>query len=211
MIHLLPGFLACILALITFRKLDVFSRLIAVQVCLACIVEFVGWQLRISAQRNTWLYNAYMPLEFTLLFLATMLQFKGWTRFWLAKIIVLYWVCWIAELYLFSFHSFAVRTYVLGAIILLVNYFFVVYKSAWSPHPLLSQSRFWFSIGVILFFGCNIPFFSMYDYIIANSTMQQMRLLSNLMIVFSYFRYLCTSVGFIIVFREARKMAVNPY
>ncbi|MFA6150153.1 MAG: hypothetical protein WC716_02455 [Chitinophagaceae bacterium] len=202
MLHLFSEFITCLLAILIFRKLDAFSRLIAVQVCIAFLVEFLGWQMRLHLQRNTWLYNCYMPVEFSLLFIATRQHFKSRILAWLLVLLVFYWSCWCAEIYYQSIHVFAVKTYVIGALILLVSYFFVLYKSAWNRMSLFKQSQFWFAIGVILFFGCNIPFFSMYDYIVENSTDYQMDLLTNLMMVFTHFRYLCTAIGFILVFLE---------
>lgn len=202
MLHLFSEFITCLLAILAFRKLDTFSRLIAIQVCIAFLVEFIGWQMRLRQQRNTWLYNCYMPVEFSLLFIATDLHFKNGLKSWYPALLFIYWLCWSSEVYFQSIHVFAVKSYVTGALLLLVSYFFVLYKSAWNRISLFRQSQFWFAIGVILFFGCNIPFFSMYDYIVENSNKNQMVLLSNLMKVFSHFRYFCTAIGFIIVFLE---------
>lgn len=202
MLHLLSEFITCLLAILTFRKLDFFSRMIALQVFIAFIFELIGLQMRQKHQTNVWLYNCYMPLEFSLLLIGPRLHFKQKIYIWLPIILVFYWVCWSVETYFQTMHVFAVKSYVIGALILLISYFFVLYKSAWNRKSLFRQSQFWFAIGVILFFGCNIPFFSMYDYIVENSTSYQMDLLTKLMMVFTHFRYLCTSIGFVMVFQE---------
>ena len=209
MIHFFSEFVACLLAVLTFSKLDTFSRIIALQVCIAFVVEFAGWQMTQSEQKNGWLYNLYMPIEFSLLFLATSLFYKSRIRYGMIILLIFYWLFWTVEIFNNSIENFAVKTYVIGAFILVIGYFFVLNKSTRSRSSLLSQRNFWFAIGIILFFFCIIPLFSMYDYIVVNSNKFQMYLLSNLMKVFYHFRYLCTAIGFIIVFREVKKKQKN--
>lgn len=206
MLHLIPEFITFVLAILTFKNLDAFSRLIAIQVIIAFLVEFAGWQMRIHQITNVWLYNLYMPIEVSLLLGAASLHFSKKVKLSLLIVFIFYWTCWTIEIYKFSLTNFVVRTYVIGAMILLINYFFVLYKSAWNRKSILAQSGFWFSIATILFFGCNIPFFSMHNYIVENSLSYQMDLLTNLMIVFSHFRYLCLAVGFLVIFLETQRM-----
>ncbi|HTN16890.1 MAG TPA: hypothetical protein VL092_04355 [Chitinophagaceae bacterium] len=207
--HIVAGFIASLFAILTFKKLDTFSRLIAMQVFISCLVELTGWQFRIHGHTNTWLYNCYMPVEFTLLFAATSLHFRKSLYPRMIATLILYWVSWGFEIWYYGISTFAVHTYVIGAIILMVCYFFVLYKSAWSRNSLFNQSLFWFSIGVLLFFGCSIPYLSMYDYIVEHSSRYQLELLTGLMKLLAQFRYLCTAIAFIVVFREVRRINIK--
>jgi hypothetical protein len=207
--HLITGLIAGLFALLTFRKLDTFSRLIAVQVFISCLVELAGWQFRLHGQKNIWLYNCYMLVEFTLLFVATSLHFRKSLHPRMIATLILYWSCWSFEIWYNRISTFAVHTYVIGAIILMVCYFIVLYKSAWSRNSLFNQSLFWFAIGVLLFFGCSIPYLSMYDYIAENSSRHQLELLANLMKLLAQFRYLCTVIAFIVVFREVKRINIK--
>lgn len=196
--------IASCVGIYTFTRLDYFSKLIAVQVFIALIVELIGLQILKQKPSNVWLYNYYMLAEFSLLIIAaglksTIVSLKS------IILLLLFFLCWGLEIYWNSIEIFAVNTYVLGATILLVSFSIVLYRSVQNRDPLFGQSKFWFAIGIILFYGCNIPFFAMHDYIKNYSNPAQINLLTFLMVIFVHIRYLCMAIGFLIVFREVKK------
>lgn len=197
--------LACGVGIYTFTKLDCFSKLIAFQVFIAFLIELIGLQIRIQHTSNVWLYNLYMLAEFSLLIIAAGLKSTKVSRKSIILLLI-FCVCWGVEIYWNSIEIFAVNTYVLGATILLVSFSVVLYRSVQNRDPLFRQSMFWFSIGIILFYGCNIPFFAMHNYIANYSNTVQMNLLTTLMIIFGHIRYLCMAIGFIAFSQEVKKM-----
>lgn len=203
-INLLSEAFAFCVGAYTFTKLDLFSKLIAIQVFVAFLIELVGLQIRAQNSSNVWIYNCFMLVEFSILFIASSITL-GKISFISLLILSLYWICWGVEIYINAIGNFAIRTYVIGAITLLISFSIVLYKSVQNRDSLLFQSRFWFSIGIILFFGCNIPFFSMHSYIRNTSNIAQVKMLINLMSFFAHIRYICMAIGFVIVFREVNK------
>ncbi len=200
MIPLVCEGLAVISMLSVKRPSDKALRLLGLQCVIAFMVEITGVIMRQNHYPNVWLFNIYLPIDFILLLGAAHFSFQnGNLTIYLKTTLVLLCIIWISEIVVKSLNIFAVITFLFEALSITIAFLAVLYATALTHlGPFTKQPLFWISIGLITFYGCNVPYFLMLGTINKVCSQPQLALLYWVFICLSSFRYCCTSIGFIL-------------
>lgn len=181
-------------------------KLIYLQVALVTLVEIAGYYIKKEASTNAWIFNLYLPLDCGILLLAAYgflkERFKPAGFFIAYSIYSIIWTVGIAN----SSKSFAFASMIADATILVVAYLMVLYYSAMSYHGnIMKLPIFWICLGIILYYGCAIPFFSMYQFLTSLSKDDKHKMYFILQVL-NNIRYIFTTLSFILLRRQVNQV-----
>lgn len=154
---------SCTIGVVKARCLPLPYQLLLVQLITAFIIEVSS---RYFIKNNMGLYNVYIVQEVTWLTLAG--------RLWLQRLlfrkllIVGLLIClliWVVNMRAINpISTFANKAFLSNCVLLTALYTGIMLQAAGRGSRLLGGALFWVCLAHILYFGCVIPFFSMYDY-----------------------------------------------
>ncbi|MBS1582827.1 MAG: hypothetical protein JST66_11560 [Bacteroidetes bacterium] len=148
--------------------------LVRLQLVLACLAETIAFVLYERGEFNRFVYNAYVLLEFIVLFCfavqaigprAKLLLMIGGT--------VGYTVLWVRGSYPQGYDptAFSTGTFIAGAFILFLCHTRLLFMLALrSEQPLAGDPRFWYLLSIVLYFGCIIPNAGLMTYLEAHES-----------------------------------------
>jgi hypothetical protein len=190
--------------------LDAPTRIIALQVLIAFGVNIIGYILRLRKINNIPLYNLYLLFDYGLLLMAASKFLKDYVPkkyFSIAFAIII--MIWLYEIFREGSTTFVQGAYIVGSFLILISYLIVFYFTVMKhSQSLIRLPFFWISTAIILFYACNIPNFSMIQYLVYctkdNSFVSGLILdsLNNI-------RYGFISIGFLIYLNNRTK-SLNP-
>ncbi len=199
----LPGkIFAIIIGFIYLRKLPLAYRLILLQVVLAISAELYGRQLAKYSVHNAWVFNIYNLSDLILTgTVAGLLLGKvkyASIAYYLVAIMCIF---WSIEVYVYGIHHLASLFFTGSCIVLALLYIWLLYSKLLFTKKILKEPVFWLSISVILYFGCCLPYFGLYNYLIAHEYVIAKKLM-NINRVLNFLRYPLIGVCFIIAAKK---------
>jgi hypothetical protein len=204
-------FIAVLIAIFYFKILDAPTRIIALQVLIAFGVNIIGYILRLKKINNIPIYNVYLLFDYGLLLLAASKFLKDcvskrYSTISFGIIIVI----WLFEIIRKEPANFVQGTYIVGSFLILIAYLLVFYFAVMKhSQPLWRLPSFWISTAIILFYACNIPNFSMIQYL-AYCTKENSFLSGLILDSLNNIRYGFISIGFLIHLYNRTK-SLNPH
>ena len=198
--------IAFILSIIFFKKLSFFLKIVAFQVSIATSMDVLGFYLKEFYVSNVPVYNIYLLFDCAILLYAVYYHLKPKINSMLVlSVFGIYVLTWCFFMLKNGIHLFSIETYIFDSLILLVFYMTLFYYTMINyKGSLLQLPEFWVCLGIILFYGCNIPYFSMVPYLRKNCTKEENRMIFNLIRVLVSLRYLLIATSFLLFYRQNR-------
>jgi len=209
-IDLCGPFVALIIGLIFFKKLDFPFRLLFAQIVIAIAIEFIGYEIKkqLPGKHNAWLYNLYIPIDCGLLIWAAYAFIKEKVKIKSGYFVLSYlgFICiWLYGLIQSGINAFAFIAVSIDGIVVLTAYLFVLYYSIISnAQKLIKLPVFWACIGLILYYGCSIPFFATHRYLETVLTNAENQKLFYILFILNYIRYFLTALAFFLHYKQSK-------
>lgn len=151
-----------------------------------------------SSMNNQWIFYIQIPLELLLLTIAACYFLKDKFIRYLSMILyaffLLVFLIQLSHLKPRQFINYAV---VAAGINVIILYTFILYKKfksdplSWKKSPEVIAS-----IGLIIYFACNVPYFSLFNYLNTHAPLLSERLFHIVTDTLANIRYLCLAVAF---------------
>ena len=204
--------LAIIAGILAFNYFNGFWKLLFIQVLLYVLTIKIVYEITPGLQTNSnhWFYNGYLIIEVGLLCIAPLFYFKDKAA---KRSIILsyifYLLTFVAQLYFGGLERFANYAFAAAGLVLSVIYgsiLFLEFRSGikWQSSPLI-----WMSAGLILFFACNIPYFSLFNYLNKYYLTESRFLFNFITDVLANIRYLLLAFSFFLL-RRNYLLSQNP-
>ena len=122
---------------------------------------------------------------------------------------IFYLLTFMAQLYFNGFQTFANYAFAAAGLILSIIYGSILFlefrtKQKWQSSPVI-----WMSAGLVLFFACNIPYFSLFNYLNKYYLPESRFLFNFITDVLANIRYLLLAVSFYLL-RRNFLLSQNP-
>lgn len=194
------------------RTLTPFYRIIVLSVLLgfAALIGGIVLQLAASGAGNQWLFNFYIPAETAVLLYAGSLVFRSsGAKAVLCIAFALFFATWGWQVAQTGIGVFANKAAMLESVFLVALYLFILYRhTILHDGPVYRSPVFWICCGIILFFGCNIPYIGVIHFLEQKKPVLNNRLY-NLIIVLQNVRYLFIGIAFIVYRKQFRNRPVT--
>ena len=192
----LPKIVAILFGLIYIRKLTIPYYLLFAQAVLGLICEGYGYYLGdILHQNNVWIFYFYVIVECWLIGIAGYLLLDNKL---LRKIFVLLLgICsaiWLYDLIVNGIKIMSNRFLVSYGIVIVLLYISALFQRAFTGGKLLKNPVLWNAIAFILYYGCTIPYFGLWNYLISNSITLADKLF-NILLILNFIRYLLNALS----------------
>jgi len=204
--------LAILFGLYYFKSLSIAFRLILFQVVLALICESFARYLLIRHSfhyNNLWIFNWYLLCEMWLAGLAgkSLISNKIIKRI-IPYLLIALTVLWAVNIYVEGMVNFANWCFIGSSIILVAIYIVVLFETAlFKSQNIFSQPAFWLSLSIVLFFGCDLPYFGLRNYLISHNLNSLELKLYIINSVLNFIRYPLIAISFIFCGQNASKNA----
>ncbi|NHA04255.1 hypothetical protein G7092_10635 [Mucilaginibacter sp. HC2] len=182
-------------------------RFFIVYLLVTCIVEILGIQCRkVWHTSNFMLYNIFVVVECTTIscffyYLYKQYQYKS---MWLIVWLIVFFVCYGAEMVTEKFNSFVFETTTLMSIVFVLaslNYYYLILKDE-QFRQLSNYAPFWWVNGVLFFYfgstACNIFF----DYFMEDKSLISGSVRYMIFNIIDIILYCCWSYSFICRYRQ---------
>lgn len=153
------------------RYLSTAYWLIVLQVAIAIFCDSYGKYLVYHNQYNTWLYNYYMLAELWLTGSAAVYFIKKKIlKQGVLFALLLVNMIWIIEVFHYGIIRFATNTFMSLCVVLIIIYTGVLFnRSIFTNKSIIKQPVFWLALSVILYFGCDLPYLGLNNYLVKMS------------------------------------------
>ncbi len=214
-------FLALLAGIIAFRSLNLFYRLIFLQVCLNVANYSIAYGITVynrlhgvhGTENNHWLFNSYTLLECTVLVLAGVVRLQNKTTPWFAG------GGYLAFLAVFfyqvsdaGFGVFANDAACFEGVLVVTIYLLILYRQFVDAGETKSgRSDTWLCLGMVLYFACIIPYLSMIYYLQRTNQALTMDLYNKIILGFENLRYLFITISFFLCWRARRSLIPVNY
>lgn len=200
---------AIICGLLVYKHADGFNRVLFIHLLSYSLLYALGYlvteyqQSRGEPLNNHWVFNLNILTETSLLTLAAFKYFeKGIKRRIVAgtffAFIVIYAIQILQKgIFVFSVLSFIVESLAMTAVYSLVLYDCLKERkiSTWR-NPV-----FWAVLGMLIYFACNLPYFSLFNYLNENH-IKLSKLLIHVTETLANVRYICVAIGFLVLYKN---------
>lgn len=192
-----------LIGVVYYKRLPKAFKLVLCQVILALICESLAKYLIVSHSyryNNLWIFNIYLLGEIWLNGIAGRMLINNKTikkviPFLLAGLTVL----WSINIYVESMASFANWCFIATSIVLIFIYFAVLFDLAlFKNQRIVNQPAFWLSLSILLFFGCDLPYFGLRNYLIGHQLNGIEHRLHTINTILSLIRYPLIAISFIL-------------
>ena len=207
-------FLAFSFAIICFTKLNTSYRIVALQSCIAFVVEAFGywWKLDINRGSNKWLFNLYMIFDCGLILLAAyyFLKPKIPIKFFAALFLVFI-VFWLnSAIQNKTIDKFTIEAYVIDSVFSLASFLYILYTYALNEKgDLISMPVLWLCLGLIINYGCSIPYFSTYSIQGKMCSKEEMEFLNKIPTILNNIRYPLVALSFVLFYFQSSSKVVS--
>jgi len=166
-------FIASGIGIYLFKRFNTFFKLHSILVIFALIVDLAATSLIAYQknhgldQNNGWLYNIYILIEGFLLIGAGFVYFKQkQNQYWFILFPLIYIGGFLTEIILKGYLQFANYSFLVEGILVILIYLLIMFYSI-SPDNSINKlsSEFWLSLGLLIYFACNAPYFGPLHYL----------------------------------------------
>jgi hypothetical protein len=161
---------------------------------------------------NQWLYNIEMLVEFSLLVLAIHYLFADKFVLYLSgSLYSLFLIVLFAQLKASGLSSFANYALAASGLTVTILYTLLLYrKFKTDPSSLKKSPEVIASIGLIIYFACNVPYFSLFNYLNVHYPDLSKKLFHMITDVLANVRYVCLAIAFWLVRKNGLAVNTNP-
>lgn len=173
-----------------YKKISAAYKLVVWHGAISLLAEIIGYVISSYKLHNTWVFNIYVLLDYTLMGYAALLLMNK-ARF----NSVLYYIWSILPFFLFwdiyehSIYSLCVNFITLFYLVISVVFFYImIVNTVFKPTAILKSPIFWLSISIVLYHGCTLPIWIIYKYAIdiKSSTSATFYTINNIINIFRY-------------------------
>lgn len=188
---------ALLAGIFSWNSLSLPLKLAFTQVVAALVCELGETYLISIYGENVWLCNIYMLVEILLLgIIATMLVNNSLIKRIVALLLVGLSIIWVMTIQRNGLKTLTNTFYLLGGIVLVMSYLAVLFNSSvLASKKVISDPVFWFSLSVIIYFGCYLPYKGLENYLMSIS-MELTDTLFNIILLLNYIRYPLVGLAF---------------
>lgn len=196
-----------------YSYMNKFTRILFLQL-LSWILLFIFSHILTALQdpnkmNNQWLFNIEVPLELLLLNIAACYLLKDMlSRYLSLTLYALFLITMVLQLKLSGPGVFINYAVVASGINVTVLYTIILYRkfksdpSSWKKSPEVIAS-----IGLIIYFACCVPYFSLFNYLNTYDLKLSKKLFHMITDVLANIRYVCLAIAFWLVRKNS--LAVN--
>ncbi|HTA82402.1 MAG TPA: hypothetical protein VK783_05710 [Bacteroidia bacterium] len=220
MIKILNEFTGVTIALLagiyTFKYMNLLYRIFFFQslsYLLILLLSYAVQSIPRMQHRNEWLFNSYMPIE------TGLLTWCGYEFFRHRKEKIVIWIGYaiflillLCELFIkgiweFSNHGYIAESFLIVMVYLGIIYFLLTNQNkTWKHSPEL-----WIALGLILYFGCTLPYLSLLKYLEVSYPKANIYLFRLITVGLANLRYLLLAYGFWLMRGNALKKTTTPH
>ena len=207
----LPGqVIALIIGVYYYKYLPRSYKLVFCLIAIASFCESYGYYLsHFLHESNAWVFNLYMIIEVWLLGTAAIYLINNHKiRKLFIALLIFNSILWASVIIRNSIYLFANISMVFGCCLITVMYIIVLYhNSLFNDKGTLKESVFWLAIATILYFGCDIPYMGLHNYLVLNypSLGTKLSIINTLLDII---RYPIVAISFILLGRQ-KKVALK--
>jgi hypothetical protein len=202
-----------------YTRMSLAFKLLLVQVFLALILLIVTYAITIYQNRthtnlnNQWVFNLYTLAEATLFFCAGFLSLRGKIgRSTFILMILPYYIIFILQGLVTGFSAFENYAYVAQSITISLLYFILLYFIFNTKSKnIAAVPEVWVSVGLVLYFACCIPYFSLFNFLNENYRSLSETLYFYINDVLAYLRYLFIAVAFWLIRRSSTPISLSAH
>ncbi len=210
---LLEAFTFCLAIFIGFRsyaKLTLFHRLILFQLMVYFSVYILSYCITLYqvthhlTKNNQWLFNLYLFFEAMILAAAASIQLvsKGLKQF-VYILVGLFFVVFVRQLKYNGFQVFANFACAAECMVLTVAFLLVLYEEFQRlDRGYLRSPVVFTSLAIVIFYGCNAPYFSFFNYLQKSHPKASEFLFHLIVDVLSNIRYLLLAISFWLIHKN---------
>jgi hypothetical protein len=201
-LDLFTALLASAIGLIVFRRLNLFYRLLLLQVIIYVVIDSIASAIGLISKNtynNSWLYNVLIFIETSLLFAAAQAYFKSDTS---KKVLLLFFGCFLIVFfadvfYLTDFRNFAYHAAITEGLFITGIYITLLYfQFMKKAHIFLTAPIILASVGMVLYFAGTIPDLCLVTYFQKIDPHLNQELFQNIVVVLGDVRYLFIALAF---------------
>lgn len=161
---------------------------------------------------NQWVFNIQIPLELLFLVIAACYFFKDKLYTYLAIVAyLLFLLVMFLQLTIFGLSVFINYGMVIAGIIVTIFYTLILYKKFDSDHLSWKYSpEVWAATGLIIYFACNIPYFSLFNYLNIHHPDLSRKFFSFITDVLANIRYLFLVIAFWLSYKYKPVLYSSP-
>ncbi len=167
---LLTIFIAFAIGSFRFSLMSSPLKLITIQLGISLVVQTIGLYLMQNGMLNEWLFNVYIPIEIWFLGGAALIYLNNNAqKSVLSALLIFATIVWLFQIYNNGIEQFAVWTLLTQSLILVLAYTTILFQLLRTQDKdsfIIKKSTFWIAISIIIYYGCNIPFFSFLQHLI---------------------------------------------
>jgi len=201
-----------------YRLVNGFYRLLFIQLISWLFLYVLSYMVteyqrsKGMSQNNQWVFNLQILFETTLLLFAANLFFQNkFAKRMLMFTWVLFLLFYASRIVAGNFFEFDVASYSVESILIIVVYTLILFTSFYEVFTIeVRKPEVWASTGLILYFGCNLPYFSLFNFLNNNYPEMSETLHKHVTDVFSNVRYLMLAIGFILVSKTSSTVTQVP-
>ncbi|MCW3103305.1 MAG: hypothetical protein JWO09_1745 [Bacteroidetes bacterium] len=202
-----------------FRYMNRFTRILFYQL-ITWICFYLGSYALTTYQENSniepndhWLLNIHLLLEALWLTVAAYNYSNAKTRKSLALILYgVFLIVFTIQVSVSGFSCFANLGMAAAGLMITILYLFILYDAFRSKAGLWYTSpEIWACIGLVIYFACNVPYFSLFTYLNDHYPILSGRLFSVITDVLANIRYFFLAIAFFIAARTKAVSTVNPH
>lgn len=198
--------LAALIAIWMFRVLPTFTKLIAVQVILAGVVEQIGTYLKGQHKTNAWVYDIYLLPEFVLLTLASYFLIPSLRRKRILFVLIpIYTIVW-AYYRLSPEHPPIEPLWVTGYIIIMILYLTAIIEMTIVGRD--DRPSLLIAFSLLAYFAGVVPLFSLLSYLASldKGSVSKVTVINQGLCLVRYGAFI---IACILFYRRKRKMLLS--
>lgn len=201
---------AMAIALKYFRRYSLAYKLVFWQVLLATAAEIFGHVSSFYSKSNLWFFNFYWIAEFLLVSaIALSLVASRPVRRYIVIAGVITTGIYIANLISQGLQLHPTLGISAINITAVSFYFAVLFQAAFTNKHLVKEPDFWLSIAMILFYGCLLPYYALFNYLYAKHP-DVMSQFFKIIVVLDVIRYPITGISLYLAGSQGvKKQAFN--
>jgi len=196
--------LSIIVGLLCYKLLSPAFRIALLQVVVAMCAEIYGYYLSTNSDNNLWFFNFYWLVE---MWIVGWIAMKTLTDKRIIRI--------ITYLLLTATFILALNIYIHGVkfyanwgisficITLVIVYLIVLFNNLFGTKKLLTDAIFWFSISILLFYGCLLPYYGLFNFLYSRYP-DILNQFFNITIALDFIRYPIVALSFYLFARRQK-------
>jgi len=197
-------FIALFFGLRAYKYMRRFHTIVFMQLIAWILIYILSYGVTVFQKQkgipmnNQWLFNINMMVETILLSTAAYIFFNEKFKKMLTIILLIFFLFFaIIEFIRDGFYLFNVQVYIVQSLVVALLFSKILFDCFYNNRFFkLKLPELLISAGILLFFACNLPYLSLFNYLNENYARESLFLFQIITEVLSNMRYLLLTVGF---------------